>query len=158
MREFAKSMARYGWAMSVFGVQQMVNLMNPQNSTKTADSFNSVADAAAATLGPNLKSAYQTGDKMQSQFVDAFMGMGGNCMGMGMMDPNRWMKMGSEMMQGAEQAAQQAAGRMGCGGSRSSAAPAGPPPAAPPAAPGSATSGGAAPGTAQTMGWGPMPH
>jgi hypothetical protein len=95
---------------------------------------------------------------MQSQFVDAFMGMGGNCMGMGMMDPNRWMKMGSEMMQGAEQAAQQAAGRMGCGGSRSSAAPAGPPPAAPPAAPGSATSGGAAPGTAQTMGWGPMPH
>lgn len=104
MRELTKSMARYGWAMSIFGLQQMVNLMSPNDGPRQAtDSFNKVSGAAADTLSASLKSAYHAGDNVQNGMIDMFMN------GLGAMDPNRWMQAGARAARQAVNASQQAA-------------------------------------------------
>ncbi len=149
MREFTKSMMSYTWAMSMFGVQQMLNLLTPgqgrDQTAKAAKAFNNVTDATTQTFDKTLKEAFDTGDKMQKGMVDMMLGgsMGGGC------DPSRWMQMGTDAMQrmtSMGMRAAQSAGCGGCGGAQSPPPPGGPAaqgPAAPP------PSGG---------GWGPMPR
>jgi hypothetical protein len=111
MRDLTKSMFSYGWAMSVFGMQQMMNMLNPRDGMqKTAEAMQNVASAAANELGGTLKGTFRVGDDMQRGMVDMMFGAG---MG-GMLDPTRWMRMGTDMMQqGASFAGQatQAAGQ-----------------------------------------------
>src|SRR6266478_6182419 len=109
MRDFTKSMMSYTWAMSMFGVQQMLNLLTPgqgrDQTTKAAKAFNNVTDATVQTFDKTLKEAFDTGDKMQKGMVDMMggsMGMGGmgNMGGMaGGFDPSRLMQMGADAMQ-----------------------------------------------------------
>ena len=93
MREWTKSMFSYGWAMSVFGVQQTMDMLTP-NQGSSAKAMQDVANAAASTLNSTMKSAYTAGDNMQRGMVDAMFGMMG-----GGMDMNRWMRMGNDLMQ-----------------------------------------------------------
>lgn len=67
MREFTRSMASFSWAMSLFGIGQMVNLLSPR---RAADAFGAVARSAEGALGPGLRAAYQTGDQLQKAVVD----------------------------------------------------------------------------------------
>ena len=68
MRDLTRSVASFTWAMSLFGVEQMANLMSPR---RAADAFGAVARSAGGALGPGLRSAFQTGDRLQRAMLDA---------------------------------------------------------------------------------------
>jgi hypothetical protein len=72
MREFTKSMMSYTWAMSLFGVQQMVNVFRPSDAT---ESFDNVTDATRDELGDALRSAFRAGDNLQRGMVDLTFGV-----------------------------------------------------------------------------------
>src|SRR5262245_40841436 len=95
MRDLTKSMTTFTWAMSVFGIQQMITLLGVggDQGERCAESFNNVSQAAANTLGSSLRSVYGAGDRLQSGIVDTI--FGGFMAGM---DPNRWMRMGADSM------------------------------------------------------------
>jgi len=142
MRELTKSMMSYGWAMSVFGAQQMFNLMTPGQGgdpcDKAAKAFNDVTQATSETLDNPLKAAFNDGNKMQAGMVDMMLG---GFMSAGM-DPGRWMRAGNDAMQQMTNLGKRAA---------QAAGPTSPSP-----------EDGPASGTTQTApsssGWGPMAH
>jgi hypothetical protein len=74
MRELTRSMASFSWAVSLFGVEQMTNLLSPR---RAADAFGAVTRSAEGALGPGLRSAFQTGDRLQRAMVDASFGLVG---------------------------------------------------------------------------------
>src|ERR1041384_789721 len=92
IRDLSKSITSYAWAMSVYGVQQMFNLMSPQ---KAAESFDKVTGVAVNEMGRTLRDTFQVGDRIQRGMVDMMMG------GLGMfgMDPGQWVKRGSSILQ-----------------------------------------------------------
>ena len=65
MREFTKSMTSYTWAMSLFGLQQMINVFRPE---KAAQSFNKVTKATEEEFGGALKATFRAGDNLQKGF------------------------------------------------------------------------------------------
>ena len=67
MREFTKSMTSYTWAMSLFGLQQMINIFRPAKAT---ESFNRVTKATEEQFGDALKATFRAGDNLQKGFVD----------------------------------------------------------------------------------------
>jgi hypothetical protein len=98
VRELTKSMMSYTWAISVFGVQQMVNLIAPgqggDQNGKTSEALNNVTQATADTFDNTLKAAFRAGDNFQSGMVDLMFGglLSGGC------EPSRWMRMGADAM------------------------------------------------------------
>jgi hypothetical protein len=156
MRELTKSLFSFSWAMSLFGVQQMVNLTDP---AKAAQSFDAVAGAAAESFEGVAKSAFQTGDRLQRQVVDAALGM----FARDSFEPSHLLRTASDTLrQSAEAVSQgfqeatakmqacaqeQGWGPMG-GATNHAAPPPPPPPQQPPAQP---------PRPAPAQGWGPMP-
>jgi hypothetical protein len=72
MREFTKSMTSYTWAMSLFGLQQMVNIFRPKKAT---ESFNNVTKATEEQFGEALKATFRAGDNLQRGFVDVTFGV-----------------------------------------------------------------------------------
>lgn len=71
MRDLTQSMLRFSWAMSLFGVQQMANLLSPSRAAKA---FEDVAQAAEGELGQTLRGAYRAGDAAQRNMVDRAFG------------------------------------------------------------------------------------
>jgi len=67
MREFTKSMMSYTWAMSLFGVQQMVNAFRPSKAT---ESFDNVTKATREEFGEALRATFRAGDNLQRGLVD----------------------------------------------------------------------------------------
>ena len=67
MSELTRSMARFSWAMSLFGIEQMTRLASPR---RAADAFSVVARSAEGTLGPGLSSILQTGGRLQKTLGD----------------------------------------------------------------------------------------
>jgi hypothetical protein len=159
MRDLTKSMASYTWAMSVYGVQQMMNLMTP---TKATDSFDKVTAATVNEMDNALKETFQVGDRIQRGMVDIMMGS----LGTFGLDPGRWMNAGASVMQksmGAMQRATEGAAR--AAQRAANATPGfGTPPAPSEAATGRTSQAstnppgaGASAGSSQQPGWGPMP-
>ncbi len=72
MREFTKSMTSYTWAMSLFGLQQMVNIFRPSKAT---ESFNHVTKATEDQFGDALKATFRAGDNLQRGLVDVTFGV-----------------------------------------------------------------------------------
>jgi hypothetical protein len=72
MREFTKSMTSYTWAMSLFGLQQVVNAFRP---SKAAQSFDQVTKATEEQFGDALKASFRVGDNLQKGFVDVTFGV-----------------------------------------------------------------------------------
>ena len=62
MREFTKSMTSYTWAMSLFGLQQMIAPFRPAKAT---ESFNRVTKATEEQFGDALKATFRAGDNLQ---------------------------------------------------------------------------------------------
>ncbi len=104
MRELTKSMLGFSWAMSLFPLRQMWNLTVPQDMSRpfarATDEMNAVARAAGDQLGSTLKGAYEAGDRMQRSMVDMMFGF----FSAEALNPNYWMRMGSDVMQGSVQA------------------------------------------------------
>lgn len=72
MREFTKSMTSYTWAMSLFGVQQMINVFRPGKAT---DAFNNVTKATEDQFGDALSATFLAGDNLQRGLVDLTFGV-----------------------------------------------------------------------------------
>jgi hypothetical protein len=68
--------------MSLFGIQQMVNLLRPSQATKA---FDHVTQATEAEFGDVLKATFTVGDSLQRRLVD--LGFGVVTAG-GVLDPN----------------------------------------------------------------------
>lgn len=78
MREFTKSMMSYTWAMSVFGMQQMVNILTPQGQGQqhpATRAFNNVAQCTEEEMGGVMRATYRAGDNIQRGMVDLMFGM-----------------------------------------------------------------------------------
>lgn len=71
MWDFTRSMFRFSWAMSVFGAQQMANLLQP---SKAAKAFEDVTQATEAELGGVFKQTFRAGDVLQRNLVDMTLG------------------------------------------------------------------------------------
>lgn len=91
MRDLTKSINSFSWAMSLFGVEQMMNLLQP---AKAAAAFDAVAEATERQLGDLMKSSFRAGDNFQRGMVDMTMGF----MNMEALDPTRWTKMAADAM------------------------------------------------------------
>jgi hypothetical protein len=147
MRELTKSMLGYGWAMSVFGLQQMVNLLTPVDGDpcgKAAHSFDNVTEATAQTFGGAVKEAYKAGDSLQRGTLDIMFGG----WAAGGLDPNSWLRAGADAVKKAADFGRSTAESASQAAGFSPGNSAGPKPA--PANPGASSS----PGTD----WGPMPR
>lgn len=160
LRDLTKSMTSYTWAMSVYGVQQMFNMMSPG---KAAESFEKVTAATVSEMGQAMKDTFRVGDRIQRGMVDMMMA------GMGMwgMDPGRMMNGAAGAVrqtmdatqraaQATADAAQRAAGSATPGFQSAPPRPNGPVGRASEAStnpPGP----GPAVGSTQPSGWGPMP-
>jgi hypothetical protein len=74
IRDLTKSMLSFSWAMSLFGVEQLVNTFTPQRPSqpthKATTAFNAVTHAAEEQLGGTLKGIFTAGDKLQRGLVD----------------------------------------------------------------------------------------
>ena len=78
MRDLARSMIRFSWAMSMLGARQAANLITPREGwNRSTEAFDAVADAAAEEMGEPVKSLYQAGDRLQSGMVDTMSRMFG---------------------------------------------------------------------------------
>src|SRR3954470_8570428 len=104
MRELTKSMISYAWANSLFGMQQMMNMMTPPRGDQknpAAAAFDNVSAAAASQLTPAMKAAFDSAEGFQRSMVNMMFDV---------MDPTRWMSVGNRMMDqtamGARRAAQ----------------------------------------------------
>jgi len=71
MSEFTKSALSFSWAMSVFGAQQLVNLLSPAQAAKA---FDGVARATERELDDVLGGAFRAGDALQRGMVDVALG------------------------------------------------------------------------------------
>jgi hypothetical protein len=148
MRTFAKSMMSYTWALSVFSVQQAINLLAPgqgcEQTAKAKTAFDNVTDATIGTFDQALKNVFAAGDKVQQQMVEVmFSGFVG-----GGLDPSRWIRMGNNVMKRV--------GNWNCGANQGSSVAA--PPWTTPVPSPPNTSGVGPPPQPPEPGWGPMPR
>lgn len=77
MRDLAKSVLTLPWAISMFGVQQMANLVSPPSGDRlgtTASALDAVSGRAAEQLDGLLKQTYSLGTGVQNGIVDLMMG------------------------------------------------------------------------------------
>lgn len=106
MREFTKSLMSYTWAMSLFGVQQVVNVLTPkgqQQQHPAVEAFNEVADATREQMGDVLKSTFRAGDNVQRGMVDVMFSV----MTLGMFDRNGGARAASNVGQQSAEAMRQ---------------------------------------------------
>jgi haloalkane dehalogenase len=79
MRDFSKAMMRFSWAMSLFGVRQTLDILNPrsrsQNPTGTAGAFDDVTDAMIQQFGDSLRQTFDVGDRLQQEMIDVIFGV-----------------------------------------------------------------------------------
>jgi hypothetical protein len=160
LRDLTKSVTSYTWAMSVYGVQQMLNMLNPG---KAAESFETVTAAAVNEMGGAMKDAFRVGDRIQRGMVDMMMAG----MGMWAMDPSRIMNGASSAMRQTMDATQRAAQGMADATQRATGSATPGFQSAPPRQSGNSGRAseaqtnppgpGPAVGSTQPSGWGPMP-
>lgn len=97
MRELTKSIGSFSWAMSLFGMRQMANVLRPSRAT---EAFDSVTEATEGELGDLLRSTFKLGDRMQRGAVDMTLGM----LSAEMFDPRTWTRAMANLTGDAERA------------------------------------------------------
>ncbi|HMB52677.1 MAG TPA: hypothetical protein VKU40_05135 [Thermoanaerobaculia bacterium] len=99
MRELAKSIGSFSWAMTLYGARQLGTMMNPDTWTRPDDaaaSFEPLTRAAAGELDGPFGGAWENGDRLQRAAVDgAFSALDA----LGPFDPRRFATTGATMMQ-----------------------------------------------------------
>lgn len=139
MRDFTKSMFSYSWAMSMFGMQQILNLTRPSEATKA---FDAITDATEEQFGDIVKATFRAGDNMQRGMVDLTLGLfTGQAF-----NPNQWTRMTTDAMRQSADAVTQ--GVQGATSTMRQAASAATP---------QGTAADATSSTRQSSGWGCMP-
>jgi hypothetical protein len=99
IRALTKSVVTLPWAVSMFGVQQLTNLVGAPPSADrmsgAARAFDKVSDATADQLDGWLKQTYQVGNGVQRTLVDLMM------LRPPALDSSALMRMAAEMQSGA---------------------------------------------------------
>src|SRR5215471_1527272 len=178
MRDLTKSLFSYSWVMSLFGVQQIMNLASPPKATTA---FDAVTGAAENAVGDRLRGIFQAGDNLQRGMVDLTFGV----LTLQTLDPTRLVrttsdlvsqsaelarqgiKVGSDILRESAAASAHGFGRATCvpqkvgtgwGPMPGSERVPSPPPSQPTSAGASSgQDGGGGPSAGQPQGWGPMP-
>ena len=70
MREFVKSTVSLPWALSLFGVEQLTNILIPQNSGRATAAFDAVTLATGGQLAELVQGLYLLGDTLQRDMTD----------------------------------------------------------------------------------------
>jgi len=72
MREVAKSMLGFSWAVSLFGVQQLAKLVTPSSEmpAATASQFDEATRAVQGLLNETVAQQFRAGDEWQRRMVD----------------------------------------------------------------------------------------
>lgn len=72
MREVAKSMLGFSWAVSLFGVQQLAKLVTPssESSETTAAQFDEATRVVQGFLTDTVAQQFRAGDEWQRRMVD----------------------------------------------------------------------------------------
>jgi hypothetical protein len=72
MRELAKSMVGFSWAVGLFGLQQFTRALTPQAAPPdvTASELDDVARAAAGHLSDQYAQQFRAGDDWQRRVID----------------------------------------------------------------------------------------
>ena len=72
MREIAKSMLGFSWAVSLFGAQQIAKLVTPssESSDTTAAEFNEATRVVESFLNETVAQQFRAGDEWQRRMVD----------------------------------------------------------------------------------------
>jgi len=92
VRELAESFLSFGWAMSLFGANQLVNLMDPR---KAEGSFNAVTQVTRDQVGEALRPAFRVGERLQRGAVDLMF----RIVALGTSGPMRFVGAGSDVIQ-----------------------------------------------------------
>ena len=75
MRDLAKSFISFSWAMSLFGLEQIGNLVSRDKTgndeDKAENAFKNVTEATEGAFSERAKSMFESGDKLQREMVDA---------------------------------------------------------------------------------------
>src|SRR3990170_4077408 len=99
VRDLTKSVLTLPWAISMFGVQQIANLVAAPPSrdrmSGAAKAFDAVSDATAQQLDGWLKQTYEVGNGVQRTLVDLMM------LRTPSIDSSTLMRMAAEMQSGA---------------------------------------------------------
>ena len=73
-----RSMMRFSWAMSLFGVRQAQDMFEGfatvRSPRRATEAFDAVSSAVAEQLGEPLGDAFRTGDRWQRQLIDSVFG------------------------------------------------------------------------------------
>jgi hypothetical protein len=70
MREFLKSTVSLPWALSLFGVEQLTNILIPQNTTKATAAFDAVTQGTGEQISETVQGLYLLGDNLQRELTD----------------------------------------------------------------------------------------
>lgn len=74
MRDLTKSFFSFSWTMSLFGLEQLTNVLSDERSgnrrERMASAFDAVTEATGKQLGKRTSSLYESGDKLQRESVD----------------------------------------------------------------------------------------
>lgn len=76
MREVAKSMIRFSWAMSLFGLEQIGNVLRERKDEdesrekRISDALDSVSEATDRSFAERMHDLFEAGDRLQQEMVD----------------------------------------------------------------------------------------
>ena len=70
MRAMTKSLFSASWAMSLFGIKQMMNLVGSSESGQAKNAFDAATQATGEELGDITHSLFSMGDDLQREIVD----------------------------------------------------------------------------------------
>jgi len=98
IRDLTKSTLSFSWAMSLFGVEQLTNMLIPQRPSqpthRATAAFNTVTQAAEEQLSGVLKGVFNAGDQLQRGMVDLMFSF----LSLEAFNPSQMMRMTSDMM------------------------------------------------------------
>ena len=92
MRDLTKSVNRFSWALSLFGLQQLTNVMTPGRAEESTRALDAVSNAAESQLSDAFKRGVQAGDEFQRGVVDLAFGVFNA-------NPGKWVQTGSDALQ-----------------------------------------------------------
>ncbi|HEY7494181.1 MAG TPA: hypothetical protein VIH59_24150 [Candidatus Tectomicrobia bacterium] len=70
MREFTKATLSFPWALSLFGVEQLANVLLPQHSAPAGAAFDAVTQATGAQLSELMQGLFLLGNTVQRETTD----------------------------------------------------------------------------------------
>jgi hypothetical protein len=98
IRDLTKSTLSFSWAMSLFGVEQLTNMLIPQRPSqpnhRVTTAFNTVTQATEEQLSGVLKGVFKAGDQLQRGMVDLMFGF----LSLEAFNPSQMMRMTSDTM------------------------------------------------------------